>query len=165
MKVNWDCLPATWSFDYEATTNRSLFSTAVSISCKRTEPTITGVIQPMVLDCQEDIDILDDWFATKSKLVYCPVFYRCPVVFNGMTSYYDNINRCVRWENSPNSYSGGYYTGVNANNGFNVINPLLPVLFKLDICPEGRGYEYTRANSGLAMEVGSISFKVRPRLF
>jgi hypothetical protein len=117
-----------------------------------------------VLDCQEDIDILDDWFATRSKLVFCPVFYRCPVEFNGMVSYYDDTNKCVRWENSPNSYSGAYYVGGNADSNFNVINPALPILFQLDIAPIDRGYEYTRANSNLAMEVGSINFKVRPRL-
>jgi hypothetical protein len=118
----------------------------------------------MTLSCQEDIDSLDNFFLVGEKLIRCPIFYQCPTIIEDVTSYYHAPTKSIRWLNSPYSFSGGYYVGTNADSNFNVINPLLPVEWKVKIIPNERGYEYLQFNKNAKRQCGAIPFKVLNRV-
>lgn len=145
--------------------NKRVFSGEVLITNSSTEPILSGVIQPMTLKCQEDIDSLNEWFETGSKLIRCPIFYQAPITIEDVTSYYDPVSKSIRWVDTPYSFSGGWYVGSNADSLFNVINPALPVEWKVEIVPNERGYEYTQSKKGSHKQIGAIAFKVLGRSY
>ena len=165
MRLDWNHLHCKWTSSLGGVVKQPLYTSRPIINCKYTEPMLSGVIQPMVLHCEEDIASLDQWFATSSKLVRCPIFYRAPVIFNGSESYYDDVRKCIRWVDSIISFTGGYYTGSNADSNYNVINPNLPVEWLVDIVPDERGYRYTQASLGQGREIEAIGFKVLARSY
>jgi hypothetical protein len=162
--LNWDSLPIKWSSSYGGTVHQRVFSGQPVINCSSTEPILSGIIQPMTLSCQEDMDSLDNLFLAGEKLIRCPIFYQCPIVIEDVTSYYYAPTKSIRWLNSPYSFSGGYYVGTNADSNFNVINPLLPVEWKVKIVPNERGYEFTQTKAGQKRKCGAIPFKVLNRV-
>ncbi len=162
-RLNWDSLHCEWKFDYGGVLNPHKFTGSSYITSKYTEAVWSGIIQPMVLECEEDKDSLYDWFETGSKLVRCPVFYKAPEVIEDVTSYYDSVNKCIRWTDTPYSFSGGYYVGSNSDVNFNVVDPGLPVEWKMNIVPDNRGFEFVEAKDKL--KVGAIPFKVLPRSY
>ncbi len=164
-KLNWDTVGADWSFSYNPQILEKPFSGKVLVTCAQTEPTIRGTIQPLTLTCQEDIDSLEQWFEDGERLVRCPLFYRAPVTVDGFTSYYDNNFKCIRWTNSPYSFSGGYYVGANADSSFNVINPSAPVEWKVKIAPVNRGYRKYQPKRGQPLVTDAIEFTVLPRVY
>ena len=163
--LNWDSLPAKWDSSYGGVVNKRVFSGDVLITNSSTEPILSGVIQPMTLKCQEDMDSLDEWFETGSKLVRCPIFYQAPITIEDVASYYDPDTKAIRWVDSPYSFTGGWYVGNNADSLFNVINPSLPVEWKVEIVPIERGYEYTQPNRNRPRQCGAIPFKILGRSY
>ena len=132
------------------------------VNSPQTEVTITGVIQPMLITCRDDYQELLDWFTTRSKLVRCPLFYRAPVSFEGKTSFYDSATVSIRWNDSPYRFSGCYYVGSNASS-YRVINPSLPVEWKLDIRPLENGLPFVSPKDKLPIQIGAIPFYVKPK--
>jgi hypothetical protein len=162
--LNWDNLPIKWSSTYGGTINKRVFSGDPVVNCSSTEPILSGIIQPMTLTCQEDVDSLDSFFLAGEKLIRCPIFYQAPITIEDVTSYYHAATKSIRWTNSPYSFSGGYYVGANADSSFNVINSSLPVEWKVKIVPLDRGYEYTQTKSGQKRQCGAIPFRVLARV-
>jgi hypothetical protein len=163
MKMNWDKLSIEWSFDYRANINEKPYIGECVLSCPQNEITITGIIQPLTLFCQEDFNEIWNWFNLGSKLVFCPFLYRCPISFDGETSIYDPTLKLIKWINSPYQFSGGYYVGSNADLNYNVIDPNLPIQFKLDICPIEREIGYYQPSIKNPIQLDPIPFFVRPR--
>jgi hypothetical protein len=164
MTINFDNIGADWTLDYGATVLTKPYSGKPYITCSSTEVAISGTIQSLVLKCQSDIDSLEQWFTDGSKLVTCPLFYTAPISFEGVDSYYDSATNSISWSDSPYSFSGGYYVGTNADSNYDVINPLLPVEFKVNIIPLERGYRYYQPSSNSPRQVDAIPFIVLPRV-
>jgi hypothetical protein len=163
-RLNWDNLGANWTLSYNPNIIERPFHGRPWVSTPQTEVTITGVIQPMILTCVEDYEQLVNWFTTRSKLVRCPVFYRAPVTYEGKTSFYDADTLSIRWNDSPYRFSGGYYTGSNANpTSYKVIDPNQPVEWKVDIRPLENGIPFVQPGLKLPIQIGAIPFYVKPR--
>lgn len=161
-RLNWDNLGADWTLSYNPNIIERPFHGRPIVNSPQTEVTITGVIQPMTLTCVEDYEEILEWFTTRSKLVRCPVFYRAPITYEGFTSFYDPVTESIRWNNSPYRFSGGYYSGVNAIDGY-VINPSAPVEWKLDIRPLENGLPFVKPAAKSLIQVGAIPFYVKPK--
>lgn len=170
-RLNWDNLGIDWNFSYLPTVIDKPYSGSPYISVASTEVIIKGTIQPMVLTCQNDVDSLSQWFRTGHRKIRCPVFFRAPLAFEGHTSYYDSVQNCIRFNTSyptssfrtPYSFFGAYYVGSNADSNFNVIDPLLPIEFKVEIAPVKKGFKYGRASKKQPMHIEAIDFVVVPR--
>jgi hypothetical protein len=162
-RLNWDSLPADWTFTYNANIIERPYKGRPWVNAPQTEVSITGVIQPMVLECQEDWDSLVAWFDTRSKLVTCPLFYRAPITFEGVTSVYNATTTAINWTGTPYEFSGSYYVGANADVAYGVINPLDPVEWKVDIRPLENGIPFVQPKAGMPYQVGAIPFYVKTR--
>lgn len=163
-RLNWDALGSDWTLSYQPQLIQRPFSGKPLITISQTEVSIKGTFQPMELLCIEDADSIDQWFRDGERLIRCPAFYRSPISWEGKTSYYDKYFKCIRWVNSPYSFSGGYYVGSNADSNFNVINPDLPVEWKVKIAPVNRGYKFHQPSVSQPYSVAAIEFTVLPRL-
>lgn len=162
-RLNWDALGADWTLTYNANIGEKPFYGLPMVNSPQTEVTITGIIQPMLLTCLEDYEQIVEWFDTRTKLVRCPVFYRAPVEYEGKTSYYDPLTKAIRWINSPYRFFGGYYVGSNANLSWDVLNPALPVEWKVDIRPLENGLPFVLPKKSLPIQIGAIPFYVKSR--
>lgn len=161
-RLNWDRVGANWTLSYNPNVIERPFHGKPIVNTPQTEVTITGVIQPMILTCKEDYQQLVNWFKDRTKLVICPVFYRAPVTYEGKVSYYDPGTDSIRWVDSPYRFSGGYYFGANTSGGA-VINPSLPVQWKVDIRPLENGIPFVDPAANLPVQVGAIPFYVKPK--
>jgi hypothetical protein len=169
-KLDWDNLPADWTFSYEPEVTERMIGTPL-IQLKSSQPVIRGVIQPMTLFCREDLKEIEDWFESGSKLVRCPIFFSTLTVSEwGVQMSYNNITKSIDFSlgtnpsGSPYSFSGAYYTGANADSNFNVINPAATVEWKLAISPVETGFELDIAGENNYAQTSAIPFTVNHRL-
>jgi hypothetical protein len=163
-RLNWDALGIEWTFDYRANTFVKPYNGETLLNCPQDEVVITGVVQPMIITCESDYQEINLWFETETKLITCPTFYRAPVTILDVTSIYNHSNKSISWEDTPYKFTGVYFTGSNSNSNYNVLNPLLPVEWKVDICPTERTFSYHQPSLENPVFIEAIPFFVRPRL-